>query len=604
MLAALLSPQTNLRGADTPAASLSTTVSVADFGAEPDDGKDDTLAIVKAIDACKQKGAGKLIFPRGQYEVSAEAITVRPKGLLFAGFSSFTIDGQGSTLMFTGLTSAFLFNRSQGISIRNLNIDWARPPFSQGTVVGVDGQTFDLKVDDAYPVTGNEKFQGVMDYHPVTRLPLGNMQLLANSGIISCRLIGPQLLRLEIKTSLNAAQAEHYRKTIAQLTGKLIVLRHVIYGNYGFDFVNCKDVSLEDINVYTIPGMGLHAQTVENISLRRVGIRIRPGSGRMLSTTADGQYYTHCSGLISVEDSWSEGTGDDCFNACAKYKTITKIVSPSSIEAHVEGRTWRGPTPKPGEVLEFADAETLEVHGLATVKACRWDDSIKAFRIDFEQPLPVSVTARDFFASKTYLPKVRISNSTFKSGAARGLLFSTRDVVVENCKIEAHTYAGIMLMGGRRSAFQGPANENVVIRGNTISDCGGTAIYADASVSNPAAVHSNITIENNIIKGNAGSNDWHFKHDQPDWMYWNAALCLTAVKNVQLRNNSISGYRTAFFLNYAEQVAVAGNTLATPAPFYLGQKTQGVTQTGNTLLPDAAVRESSDSQINFLQILR
>lgn len=583
---------------------VGTTVSATDFGAIPDDGKDDTTAILNAIAASKQHGSHQLVFPKGRYDISADFLQPSKKSLFFEKFSDFTVDGQGSTLMFTGRSSALQFRDCKNLAIRNLNIDWARPPFSQGKVVAVDGMSFDVQIEETYPVTGWEEFEAVMDYDPATKFPLGNMQILANSGIISCRLVAPQRLRLEIKTSGNAAQAAHYKKTIPQLDGKLIVLRHVIYGNYGLGFVECKDVTIENVNVYAVPGMGLHAQGVENISLRRVGIRPRPGSGRLMSSTADGQYYTHCSGLISIEDSWFEGMGDDCFNACAKYKTVTRVVTPTSIEAVVQGLTWRGPTPKTGETLEFADAKTLAVHGTATVKNARWDQLAKVFRIELDQPLPADVGVDDFFTITNYLPKVRISNSTFRGGAARGLLFSTRDVVVENSTIQGHAFAGMMLMAGRRSAFQGPSVDNIVIRGNTISDCGGTAIYVDASVPKPGDTNGNIVIEKNTIKGNAGSGLWHFRNDHPEWMYWNAALCLTSVKDVVVRDNRISGYEPALYVNHASRVSVTGNKLDAPSAFYIGAKTNEVTATDNTLLGAPTLRTTGDSQINFINILR
>jgi hypothetical protein len=582
----------------------STVVSVADFGALPDDGKDDTTAILNAIAASKEKGSRRLVFPKGRYDISVDYMQPSKKSLFFDNFNDFTVDGQGSTLMFTGRCSALQFRDCKNLSIRSLNIDWARPPFSQGKVVAVDGMGFDVQIDEAYPVTGYEEFEAVMDYDPVTRFPLGNMQILANSGIVSCRLIAPQRLHLEIKTSPNAPQAAHYRKTIPQLDGKLIVLRHVIYGNYGLGFVECKDVTIEDVNIYTVPGMGLHAQGVENISLRRVGIRPPVGSNRLMSSTADGQYYTHCSGLISIEDSWFEGMGDDCFNACAKYKTVTRIVTPTSIEGLVQGRTWRGPTPKAGETLEFADAKTLAVHGTAKVKSARWDQPAQIFRIELEQPLPPDVGVDDFFTITTYLPKVRINNSTFRGGAARGLLFSTRDVIVENSTIQGHAFAGMMLMAGRRSAFQGPSVENVIIRGNTFSDCGGTAIYVDASVSKPGDTNGNIVIENNTIKGKASPAFWHFRNDQPEWMYWNAALCLTSVKDVIVRDNRISGYEPALFVNYASRVSVTGNKLDAAAAFYIGAKTSEVTASDNALLGTPTLHASGNSQINFINILR
>ena len=43
--------------------------SVADFGAKPNDGKDDSNAIAKALEFCKQHPGATLLFPYGQYDL-------------------------------------------------------------------------------------------------------------------------------------------------------------------------------------------------------------------------------------------------------------------------------------------------------------------------------------------------------------------------------------------------------------------------------------------------------------------------------------------------------------------------------------------------------
>ncbi len=581
-------------------------ITVAQFGAIPNDGKDDTHAFLDAIAACLNYDCHRLVLPKGQYEISEQALAITPKkALYFEGFNGLTIDGNGSTLMFKGRVNALQFVRCKEILLKNLTIDWGRPYFSQGRVLEAHDLTCEIEIDKEYPVTGEEKFEAMMDYDPVSRFPIGNIDVLANSGIASCQLIRPQVLRIQLRTPSDPKQEAHFRKTFETLKGKLMVLRHIVYGNYGFTAEECKNLSLEDFSIYTAAGMGIHAAQVENISLKRVAVRIRPGSGRLMSTTADCQYYTHCKGTITIEDCYFEGMGDDGLNICAKYKTITKILTPTTFESLVEGGTWRGPTPDPGAKIEIVDSKSLALRGVVTVKKSRWDPSAKVFVTEITESLPSGVTVKDFMADQSYLPKARVLRSTFKGMRARALLFSTRDILVEDCKIEAPAFSGIILMAGKRSAFQGPAVSNIIIRNNTFDGCGGTAIYADASVPEPGGVHQQIVIEGNTIRENPALAALRFKKDHPRWVYWNSALCLTAVANVTLHNNKISGYPTALFFDRASHIQITDNQFKEPSLMLTCEgRTSAIQLKNNSGLTEKSNGLEYDSTINYVNIFR
>src|SRR5262249_49769646 len=108
-----------------PAANVQTAqqVRVTDFGARPDDGRDDTVAVLAAIAFCRKFDKPTLVFPKGRYDIFAGA---NPDSSDYAfvveKLANLTIDGQGSTLIFHGLTAGLLAKSCQGFTIRNLTI--------------------------------------------------------------------------------------------------------------------------------------------------------------------------------------------------------------------------------------------------------------------------------------------------------------------------------------------------------------------------------------------------------------------------------------------------------------------------------------------------
>lgn len=62
-----------------------------------------------------------------------------------------TVDGQGATLMMHGFTQPFRFSNCNNLKIKNLKIDWARPPYSVATVVSCELAEVRVRVWSDFP---------------------------------------------------------------------------------------------------------------------------------------------------------------------------------------------------------------------------------------------------------------------------------------------------------------------------------------------------------------------------------------------------------------------------------------------------------------------
>ena len=170
---------------------LNKTLNVADFGAVPDDNKDDTLAIKAALNACKEQKSAKLVFPKGRYDFFPTFASERycfisnnDEGLKRIAFpisnvQKLTIDGQGSEFMFHGFINPFVVDHSADIRFENFSIDYSRPFHSEGIILGFDDEGMDLEITEGFPFkvhrgtllfTDGEKNTG-----PLTTVSQGNV---------------------------------------------------------------------------------------------------------------------------------------------------------------------------------------------------------------------------------------------------------------------------------------------------------------------------------------------------------------------------------------------------------------------------------------------
>lgn len=525
-------------------------IRVTDFGAVPDDGKDDTQAILSALEECKRQAPAVLVFPKGQYDVHAGS-NQQNRWVLFpvSGINGLTVDGKGSLLMVHGVTGLFWFGQCKQLTLTNLIVDCARPAFSQGKVLSVEGNTFDVGVFPEYPVQGGEKVEAYMDYDPQTRLPMRH-GLDEYNSVQHSELLRPQVLRLYLN---NAARVK---------PGVLVVLRHQVYSYNAFVCERCQDVNVSDVTVYTIPGMAWVAQVCTNVTLERFRVIPRPGSGRMMSATADATHFGGCKGTIRMNGCLFEGMGDDGVNIkSGLYLSLRRKVDARTVEARHHLKMLD--TPDPGDVMEISHVDDLLPYATATVKRVeRLEDGVQ--RLEFESPLPAELREGDVFGNATRVARVRISNCEVRNNRARGMLVQTRDAVIEGCRFRGCTSAGVLVLTEVAHFFESIGTRDVTIRNCTFEGVNYGAAMAPGALCAMAylkgftyppkpGIHRNVTFEGNIIRQTDNSaifvagadgitllnNRIELACDKPTSDTGRYAVYVTSSRNVRLSGNHI-----------------------------------------------------------------
>lgn len=478
-------------------------VDVTRFGAVPNDGKDDTAAILAAIEECRKLAPAILLFPKGQYDFFAGS-NPNDKGTLFpvADIDRLTIEGNGAEFIIHGVTGIFRFANCQNLNIRHFTIDWDRPPFSLGKVIAVEGNHFDVEVFPEYPVKGGEPVGAFMDFDPETRLPMRH----GLDEYYTCEkteLVREQVLRVHLKHQARIKP------------GVLVQLRHQVYGPSTFVCSRCSNVTVEDVTVHTVPGMGFIGSVCTNINLKRFRVVPRPGSGHLMSATADATHFGGCKGTISMEDCEYEGMGDDAVNIkSGLYLSLKEKIDDRTILAAHNLKMIDAPDP--GDVMEISHVDDLIPYATARVKKVEVLPNDGLHKVEFIDPLPAELKEGDVFGNATRTPKVRISNCRVRNNRARGMLIQTRDAIVENCNFTNCTGPGILVLTEVVYFFESIGTRDVVVRNCTFDHVNyGAAIgpgalcamayLKDFKYPPKPGVHKNVIFEGNVIRNTDNS---------------------------------------------------------------------------------------------------
>jgi hypothetical protein len=270
-----------------------------------------------------------------------------------------------------------------------------------------------------------------------------------------------------------------------------------------------SDITLKLVDIYHAGGMGVVAQRSSNLTLDHVQVVPAPGSGRVLSTTADATHFANCKGQITMSYCRFTNQGDDATNIHGIYAQITRQISPTEIEVKLKHPQQFGfDFIKPGEKLEFTHGPSMVSYGDNVVKDVQRLNE-EYTRVVLTDPLSKDFTLGDVVSDDMGYPDVTISHCYIGNNRARGLLLGSRGKIV----IENNTFhtpgAAILLEGDARFWFEQAGVRSLVIRDNIFDDCnygtwGNSVIQVGAGIAKNCQAISryncNIVIEDNVFQ--------------------------------------------------------------------------------------------------------
>jgi len=561
---------------DTPQASVTDSKTgahisfdVSEYGAISGDGKDDTKAVLAALEDYKGRSGngsgsrthnalqecncipGKVSFPKGTYDFYAGSNLADP-GTLFSitGHDRLTIDGNGSTFIIHGLTNVFRFTNCRYVTLKNMTITWDHPAFSQGKVIAVEGDHFDVDIPKEFPVTNGMSVGAFMDYDPDTKLPMRH-GLDEYGTVTKTELLREQVLRVYLNHPANIK------------TGVLVVLRHTVYGPGAISATLCENVNVEDVTIHTVPGMAFVAVVTKNVNLKRLHVVPTPGSGYLMTATADATHMAGCKGTITMDGCIYEGMGDDGVNIkSGLYLSLKqKIDDHTVLAAH---NLKMIDMPDPDDIMEVSHVDDLIAYNKLHVRRAESMGTDGLIKLTFVDKLPEELREGDVFGNASRAPKVRIKNTEVRNNRARGMLIQTRDAIIEKCKFTNCTGPGLMVLTEVTYFFESIGTRDVTVRNSVFDHCNYGAAMGPASLCAMAwlkdmkyppkpGVHRNVTFTGNTIKNtdnsaifvagvdgiNVSDNKIEGACDNPNTDTGSNAIYMMSSKSIKQKNNLI-----------------------------------------------------------------
>jgi hypothetical protein len=539
-------------------------VSITAFGGKADDLSDTTPAVAAALQACRKQGAKKLTFTPGRYDfypalagqrqlfVSNNDPGMRRIVFDLKGFKDLEIDGKGARFIFHDFLCPFVVENSGGITLDHFSVDFARTFHSEGKIVAVNAGGMELQFSPDFPyvirdgklvfINGSkdQNPQGTAGWEEVTYPYKSLLEFDPNKR--ETAFMANDISALGITAEQLPSGDVEIHPGIAGTPGNVMVFGAEHRDAPGFVISDSSDVSLLNIDLYHCGAMGVIAQRSRNITIQKMRVTPTPGSGRVLSVTADATHFDNCSGKIVLKDCLFECQKDDATNIHGTYVQVTRKLAPDTIEVKLMRPDQAGTHYiVPGMKLELVHGSSLETYGEATVQSVDILDD-ESSRVTLTAPFPSKLTQGDVVASLDEQPDVVISGCTIRGNRARGILLGSHGKIL----VEGNTFhtagSAILLEGDGDFWFEQAGVRDLTIRGNTFDNCnygvwGTGVISVGAGIAEKDRAHSrynkNILIEKNIFR----------QFDSSPILHMYSVSGLTYRDNTQERTNAYPSRR-------------------------------------------------------------
>lgn len=449
-------------------------------------------------------------------------------GCLLENIENLTIDGQGATIYCLGKMTFFAAFNCRNITLKNITVDYVNPTVTEIAVIEKGKNYLICRVhpDSKYRIQDGK----ILWYGQNFEFSSGISQIYDPTTNTTWRHYGP----LEDKD----ATWEEIAPNIIKLSfsrenpygievGQEFQMRDAIRDECGIVFSECENVSLENVTMRYMHGLGIVAQNSNNLKYNKVYCAPDDRSGRHVSCFADCMQFSGCRGKIMVEDSVFCGAHDDAINVHGTYLKIIEAKGRKLLLKFMHPQTFGITVFNKGDYLEAFDADSLLPVSRGRVSKVLESDSPYFISVELTEESQ-AFKIGDVVENISACPDFIVRNCNFSRIPTRGILATTRGkVIIENNLFYGIRYASVLIANDAASWYESGRVCDVLISGNVFENCNSPIVKVfpeNKKILKNEFVHGNITLRGNRVIG-----------DSVNWIY------AKSVKNLLLSGNVSEG---------------------------------------------------------------
>ena len=161
--------------------------------------------------------------------------------------------------------------------------------------------------------------------------------------------------------------------------------------------------------------MGFIAEKSEDIHLDNVDVRLRDGTDRMVTTTADATHFCNCRGKVIIENCLFENMLDDAANVHGTYLKVDRILSGNKVLAKLNHRQQFGyDFADAGDRIRIVDAVSILPKAEVSVTSYRQINEVYA-EISFSDDIKDDIAVGDGLENISWYPELYFRNNIVRN---------------------------------------------------------------------------------------------------------------------------------------------------------------------------------------------
>jgi len=445
----------------------------------------DTLCLGKGVLEINNSFAEPEFFYLPRYSDDKKYYAVNIKNR-----KNITIDGEGATLLFDGNVSGFGLENCENVTLKNFIIDYKTPCLIQGKITFADdkcievdfkSQGLEVNYDEQQKalvfrsVDGEEYFTSdsflLNEFDPVQKKPSPTSPdyfLCLNkphpvysfmSVCVDTEVLTQGKMRFTFK-----------EKSVKHMAGNCIIGTIHERKNNNIHLFRCKNVTLEDIDMYTSLSFGTINLCGENMTVRNVNSVLKPDSDRLLAVVADMFHCVNTKGKIDIRNCRVENLMDDCLNIHSLLSVVKNKIDSNTLLLHFTYLAKKAINLyTKGEKIAVLHPESFEKVCELTVKNSEYAGDYH-LTVSFEEDIS-AIPDGYILESVDAKPNVYVADCSVGNNRGRGFLVHCGGkTVVENNTLY-NTGVGIDVNGACKAYLEGSAVTDLTVRNNDFTNC-------------------------------------------------------------------------------------------------------------------------------------